>query len=451
MPPSIAVTVDTRSQHLEEAELDAAAAEPGLLWVFCAGEACFVPIPLAATPLLLGRGQGALRECADPKLSRQHASAHYAAGSFHITDLGSRNGSALDGVPLTGQAQTATAQVLRLGQCLFLFCPDLRLLHRFGMTHAKGRVEGALIQKVLLHVIQAAQVSRTLFIQGESGSGKEWVAQTFHRAGPLPEGPFIAVNCAALPAGVAERLLFGAVKGAYSGAVADSEGYLQAAHRGTLFLDEVAELDLGVQAKLLRVIETGMVTPLGATRPRAVELRICCATHRDLRALVGEDKFREDLFFRIGVPRVAVPPLRQRREEIPWLLVLGAQRSGVGLPLHASLVEACLLRPWPGNVRELLAEVNAAAIGARAQTATHIGAEHLSAEAGQALSTAPPAAGSGASEPPAARALRARPPMPSKDEVLAALARSANNASAAARELGLHRTQFRRLLTRYGL
>src|SRR5262249_25883004 len=155
---------------------------------------------------------------------------------------------------------------------------------------------------------------------------------------------------------IAERLLFGAKRGAFSGADADADGYLQAADGGTLFLDEIAELGLAVQAKLLRVLENKEVLPVGATRARPIALRLCSATHKGLRAQVEAGRLREDLFFRIATPQVSVPPLRQRLEEIPWLLQVAAQSVAPNLKLSASLVETCLLRSWPGNVRELLAE-----------------------------------------------------------------------------------------------
>ena len=150
-------------------------------------------------------------------------------------------------------------------------------------------------------------------MRGESGSGKELASASFSRAASRGgASPFIGVNCAAVPAGLAERLLFGARKGAFSGATGDVQGYIQAADGGTLFLDEVAELDLRVQAKLLRVLETREVLPLGATRAERVELRVCVAAHADLAEQVTAGRFREDLYYRVGRPVVRIPPLRER-------------------------------------------------------------------------------------------------------------------------------------------
>src|SRR5262249_47131898 len=196
-------------------------------------------------------------------------------------------------------------------------------------------------------------------------------------AGASAGGPLVAVNCATIPEALAERLLFGARKGAFSGADADSDGYIQEADGGTLFLDEVAELSLAVQAKLLRVLETREVLPLGASKPRKIELRFCSATHRDLRAHVAAGKLREDLYFRIATPRVTVPPLRERPEEIPWLLQAEVSRIAPSLALHVSVVETCLLRGWPGNVREILAEIRSAAQTALSAESQRLEARHL--------------------------------------------------------------------------
>jgi DNA-binding NtrC family response regulator len=303
-------------------------------------------------------------------------------------------------------------------------------------------------------VAEAARLGPTLHISGESGTGKEGLARAFHAAGPAAGGPFVTVNCAAIPEGVAERLLFGAKRGAYSGADADADGYVQAAHGGTLFLDEVAELSPGVQAKLLRVLETGEVLPLGASRPRRVDVRFCSATNRDLRLLVAAGKLREDLFFRVATPRVTAPPLRDRPEEIPWLLCARIGEVAPTVALHASLVEACLLRAWPGNVRELLAEArNAARAAVLAQT-QRVKAKHLDEAAGQAFAEAAPEE---AGPPPddAERSLPsgAPPPSgpPSRAQLALVLKRVGGNVSAAARELRVHRTQLRRWMDRHGI
>lgn len=176
-------------------------------------------------------------------------------------------------------------------------------------------VLGPSAQATFSQAMSSTKFGQTLHITGESGSGKEGLARAFHTGSPLSKGPLVALNCATIAAGVAERLLFGARRGAFSGATTDSDGLVVAADGGTLFFDEIGELDPAVQAKLLRVIETREVLPMGALKPRLVNLQLCSASHRDLRAEVAEGRFREDLFFRISRPEIVMPPLRQRIEE----------------------------------------------------------------------------------------------------------------------------------------
>jgi transcriptional regulator with PAS, ATPase and Fis domain len=302
---------------------------------------------------------------------------------------------------------------------------------------------GPSMQRAWKAVLRAARTARVLHVTGESGTGKELAARAFHDAGPSHGGPFVAVNSASLVENLAERLLFGARKGAYSGAV-DAKGFVQSAHGGTLFLDELAELDLGVQAKLLRVLETGEVVPLGTTAPERVDIRLCSATHADLRARVTEGKMRADLFFRLGTPRTTLPPLRERPEEIPWLVAHAlhqgeatAERDPPARPPspHVSLVEACLLRHWSGNVRELLAEVRHAAELAADEGAPVL-ARHLDPAAGRPLEAQP----APASAPPSAPL----PPRPSDEAIAEALRASGGNVSRASRALRMHRTQLYR-------
>jgi transcriptional regulator with PAS, ATPase and Fis domain len=257
--------------------------------------------------------------------------------------------------------------VLRAGASLFLFCADVRRFAGRRVEVEGGIVVGPTLRAIRDQIGQAARAGLVLHMTGETGAGKEVAARWFHEASARARGPFVAVNCAAVPAALAERLLFGARRGAYSGADADADGYVQAADTGTLFLDEVGELEPSTQAKLLRVLETREVLPLGASKARRVQLGLVSATHADLRAAVADGRFRADLYFRIGRPAVALPALRDRREEIPWLLaqaLAGEKTEGA----DASLVETALLRSWPGNARELLVETRSAALTARYDT-----------------------------------------------------------------------------------
>ena len=422
---------------------------PGLLRLFGGGEALAAALPLRGEALELGRGAPALGEVQDPRMSRRHARVHHDGQRFWVEDLGSQNGTVVDGAPAPAGKPCEVQRVIRLGDSLFVPCADVQPLARDGVVVVEDFVRGPVMQRLLAEVARAAQLGFSLHIHGESGTGKEGVARAFHQGGPRRAGPFVPVNCAAVPQGIAERLLFGVKRGAYSGAEADAPGYLQAADGGTLFLDEVVELDLSVQAKLLRALETREVLALGAAKAKLVDLQLCSAGNKDLRAQVAAGRLREDLYFRIGRPEVSLPPLRQRPEELPWLIQREVRQVAPSLAPHVSLVEECLLRPWPGNVRELRVEVRAAVQAALLQGATRVEARHLSPSAGTAFGPAMPAPGEAvAREAPS----RARPlESQERDRLQKALDRNGGNVAATARALGMHRTQLRRLIERHGL
>lgn len=423
--------------HLERAEPEPP--RPGLLFLFSGGAPLFRPVPLEDGRLTLGREDAGGQPLPDERLSRQHAEVRREGSRWLVEDLGSRNGTYVDGEQVVGRRAFSTPRVLRLGNTLALFREDVGRLAGAEVSAGPDAVRGPAFSAILERVALAAAAGETLLITGESGTGKELAARAYHQSGPNAKGRLIAVNCAAVPASVAERLLFGSRRGAYSGAEADAEGYLQAADKGVLFLDEVAELSPEVQAKLLRVLETREVLPLGASRAQPVDVRVCAATHKDMRATAASGQFRADLYYRLAQAEVRLPPLRERLEEVPWLLV-HAMRGQPAPALHATFVEACLLRPWPGNVRELLGEARRAARDATASGTRSLRAEHLDAEAGLALGSPP---GSTAPSPPAEP-----PDRPTLEAILAA---HGGNVSAAARALGLHRTQLYRLMQRWGM
>jgi two-component system NtrC family response regulator len=202
---------------------------------------------------------------------------------------------------------------------------------------------------------RAANSEATVLIAGESGTGKEVLARLIHQHSPRAQGPMVAVNCAAIPENLLESELFGHVKGAFTGAVSNRKGRFQAAAGGTLFLDEIGELRLDLQAKLLRAIQERVVAPVGADQPEAVDVRLIAASNRDLYAAIGQGTFREDLYYRLGVILLHLPPLRERREDIPglvahFLLKLGAP---AGVRFSAGALARLKAHPWPGNIREL--------------------------------------------------------------------------------------------------
>ncbi|MBL8623549.1 MAG: sigma 54-interacting transcriptional regulator [Myxococcales bacterium] len=377
-------------------------------------------------------------ELDDGRASRVHAEVRRVGDGWRVRDLGSHNGTFVDGRKLDGEATAEDGALVRTGATLFWLVADGGAAVDDGVALERGAVIG-LRSRLTDDAIRRAAASPTLLILGESGTGKERLARAYHQAGPRAGGPFVPVNCAAIPEAIAERVLFGSKKGAYSGAE-DAPGYVSAAHGGTLFLDELGELDPALQAKLLRVLETREVWPVGATRGVPVDCGLVAATHRDLRGAVAAGRFREDLYYRLTKPVAHVAPLRQRKDEIPVLAERAVAAVAPTLALHPRLLEALCLRPWPGNVRELLHEVRAAATAALAAGAAEVRLEHLADDAGQGFAAAAP-------DEPA----RAAPRELDKDALVAAMTTAGGNVSAAARALGLHRTQLYRLLDRHGL
>jgi two-component system, NtrC family, nitrogen regulation response regulator NtrX len=218
--------------------------------------------------------------------------------------------------------------------------------------------QGASMQRVMAQVERVAASETRVCILGETGAGKELVARTIHERSPRASGAFVTLNCAAVPAELIESELFGHEKGSFTGAAGRHVGKFEQADRGTIFLDEIGDMPLPMQAKLLRVLEEGEVERIGGDKPIAVDVRVLVATHRDLEARVREDKFRQDLFHRIYVFPLLLPPLRERREDIPALVTHFAaqvctQNGWKPIPFGAEAIEALQSHTWPGNVREL--------------------------------------------------------------------------------------------------
>ena len=212
---------------------------------------------------------------------------------------------------------------------------------------------------------RVAETSATVLLTGETGTGKDLVGRAIHFQGPRNEGPFVAQNCGALPESLLESELFGHKRGAFTSAVQDKKGLFEVAHGGTIFLDEIAETTPGMQVRLLRVLEDGEIRPLGASESHRVDVRVIAATNRDLRQAVAEGRFRQDLFYRLNVVHVHLPPLRDRRDDIPLLadhfLETSNKRLGKSIEgLTRPAMDLLLAYDWPGNVRELANEIERA-------------------------------------------------------------------------------------------
>jgi transcriptional regulator with PAS, ATPase and Fis domain len=230
-------------------------------------------------------------------------------------------------------------------------------------------------REVILRATQVAPTEATTCLQGESGTGKEVIARFIHQRSPRRRGPFIAINCAALPEQLLESELFGFERGAFTGAQQSKPGLIELARNGVLFLDEVTEMTPAAQAKFLRVLQEREFLRLGGTRPVAVNVRIIAATNRDLDDGVARGEFRADLYYRLNVFDIRIPPLRERRDDIP-LLAVGFLRelSGAAAELTADAMEALRRHDWPGNVRELRNVLERAVIMSDGR---FIDAEHL--------------------------------------------------------------------------
>ena len=286
---------------------------------------------------------------------------------------------------------------------------------------------------------RVAPTDSTVLLEGESGTGKELCARAVHESSPRVKGPFVVLDCAALPPTLAEAELFGHAKGAFTDASGERTGAFERASGGTLFLDELGELPLSLQPKLLRAIQQREVQRIGDAEPRPVDVRIVCATNRDLYAEVKAGRFREDLYYRIAVVCVRLPPLRDRRQDVPVLAAAFAKELGGALPSGA--LSAYEGYAWPGNVRELRNAV---------ERIVAIGAE---AELPPSLPRAAPAAGTPGAfrELPYKEAREKAIDAFERDYVAALLARHDGNVRRAAEAAGIDRVYLHKLVRRHGL
>ncbi len=311
---------------------------------------------------VIGAGQDADLVLEDDTVSRRHVELRLVPEGVELVDLGSRNGTFYLEQRVQ-QIVLSPGSRIRLGRVEL--CLEADALERLATDDRYGDLIGssAAMRRVyaVLERLEGSLVS--VLIGGESGTGKEVAARMLHERSMVAKGPFVAVNCGALERTLVRSELFGHVRGAFTGATDARAGAFEAARDGTLFLDEVGELPLEVQPVLLRALETGAVQRLGESTERRVKVRLIAATNRRLEELVEEGKFREDLYFRLLVVRLDLPPLRERPGDIPELVRQFAAEAGVA-ELPAEVLRQFETRPWPGNVRELRNAVRAyAAIG----------------------------------------------------------------------------------------
>ncbi|HSC88674.1 MAG TPA: sigma 54-interacting transcriptional regulator [Polyangiaceae bacterium] len=371
--------------------------------------------------LVLGSADDADLQVADPTVSGLHCRLELHTTGLEIVDLASRNGIVLGG----GRIAHALLTGPRAEFCLGSTCVRLEAIDAPALSDDLGLIGNSdCIRRLRDTLRRFAPLRAPVAIWGESGTGKDLVARALHRLSERP-GPYVPLNVAALPETLLDAELFGHSRGAFTGAIASRAGAFEVAHRGTLFLDELAEMHPGGQAKLLRVVEDGVVRPVGSSEGVPVDVRVVSATCAPLEERVASGKFRADLFHRLSVLVVDVPPLRRRTADIPLLAeAFFAQRRGElgDRYLQPSTVELLCEQKWPGNVRQLFAALYRAAAWSESEA---LCPAHFRFD------------------PPA----RPRAAPPSADEARALLDKH-GSASAAARSLGLPRSTFRAILAR---
>jgi DNA-binding NtrC family response regulator len=395
----------------------------------------------AGTPRVVGSGSDADVRIEDRTVSRRHAEFSLTPEGVLVRDLGSRNGSFYLDQRFEQMVLSLGAQV-RLGAAVVALEVDPKSLADAGSFDAPeyrgilGRSSGMRRLFGLLERLEGSRAS--VLVEGESGVGKELVARAIHAGSDLKNGPWFALNCGALPRDLVASELFGHRRGAFTGATDARRGAFECADGGTLFLDEVGELPLELQPMLLRALEAEEIRPIGAEQPKRVKVRVIAATNRDLKRAVEEGSFREDLYYRLAVVRLRIPPLRERRDDITDLAQHFATGAGAN-ELPSNVLEELKRRRWGGNVRELKNVVHAwAALGVLSPEESP---ERLSLD----LSLQ--------------QLIRLEAPYSElKDELIERftrlylselLAHTKNNLSAAARLAGLDRGHLRRLTERY--
>jgi transcriptional regulator with GAF, ATPase, and Fis domain len=319
---------------------------------------------LGAGTCVVGSAAPAEIVIAEPTVSRRHAELKLVPEGILIRDLGSRNGTFYLGQRLEKMVLGLGARV-EVGAATLTLDADARALGE-APTYEGGSYRGIAgaspaMNRLFATLTRLEGSLVTVLVEGESGVGKEVISRALHEGSPVAGGPLVIVNCGAIAKDLVASELFGHRRGAFTGALDTRRGAFEAADGGTLFLDEIGELPLETQPMLLRALESGEIRAVGDDTARRVQVRVIAATNRDLAREVGEGTFREDLFYRLAVVRLRVPPLRERVEDIEVLA--GHFAAGIGLgPLPLELIESLKCRSWPGNARELKNAIQAYAI-----------------------------------------------------------------------------------------
>jgi transcriptional regulator with GAF, ATPase, and Fis domain len=318
-------------------------------------DGAFGPLPIRNEPLVIGRAKASALCLRDPRVSMAHALVQATPKGIRLRDLRSRNGTFIGSVRVDGEVYVTETSSFRVGDTwLRLVLGEMETVARQGPRHF-GQVVGGTdaMLDVFAQLDRWAPKDYSILITGETGTGKDRVAQAIHAASSRRAGPFVAVNCVEFSTTLVEAVLFGHVRGAFTGADSDRPGVFAEADGGTLFVDEIGEIPVELQAKLLRVLQHKEVRPMGG-KPRPLNVRTIFATNKDLDRARDEGSFREDLFHRIAEVSVELPPLRHRLDDLPLLVAdIGKELERGEVSLEGAALAKLRSLPWRGNVREL--------------------------------------------------------------------------------------------------
>jgi DNA-binding NtrC family response regulator len=392
----------------------------------------------------------------DATVSRYHLEIRVRRDGIEIRDLDTTNGTKHGGAKVGNVVLTGAAR-LRLGKHTEMDVEPVDTsidLNEFSGDRF-GDVLGTTLpmRRLFALLAKAAPTEATILLQGETGTGKEAIAEAVHRMSKRTRGPFVVVDCGSIPHELIASELFGHAKGSFTGANADKQGLIEAANQGTLFLDEIGELALDLQPQLLRVLDRRQVRRVGETQSVDVDIRVIAATHRDLRAMVKAGQFREDLYYRLAVVATHVPPLRERKGDIPALAAWFADKMGRGsFAQSPALVDLLERHDWPGNVRELRNVVERAlSLGDAALHDLSDGTSRMPTSGDETPTPKRQPSHADVLELPFKEAKAALVESFERDYLEALLARHRGNISRAASEAGIDRNYIHRLVKKYGL
>jgi DNA-binding NtrC family response regulator len=306
--------------------------------------------------MLIGQSPACDARLSDRQVSRRHAALEPVGKRLRLTDLGSSNGTFVDGVGIV-EAYLRGGEIVRMGETALRVdrAGSAAAPARPSTAAGFGRVVGAsaVMQRLYPLCERLAATALPVVIEGETGTGKELLAEALHETGPRAQAPYVVFDCTAVPANLVESELFGHERGAFTGAVTMRKGVFELAHGGSLLIDEIGDLDIALQSKLLRALERSEIRRVGSARPIRVDVRVIAATRRDLDHEVQAGRFRDDLFHRLAVARIELPPLRRRQGDITLLASHFWREMGGEEALGADLLRRFEDYSWPGNVREL--------------------------------------------------------------------------------------------------